>query len=106
MHLRAVGLTAAPVAYWFSGAREWVAAATATTETVALKLGWDGGGFVKSENKRLLCRLGVHRFADFPDPNPETGRPEQQGYQACRCCPKEKDQTFYAMRPGRLRFPA
>ena len=61
---------------------------------------------MRSENGRLLCRLGVHRFADFPDPNPETGALEQHGYRACLRCPKEKDQTFYPVGSGRLRFPA
>lgn len=39
----------------------------------------------------LLCRLGLHRYANFPDPNPETRGLEQQGYRACLHCPKETD---------------
>ena len=63
-------------------------------------------GLVVSErNRSWRCRLGWHRLMDFPDPNPETGGLEKQGYQACLRCPKERDQTFYAKRSGRLRFP-
>ncbi len=54
---------------------------------------------------RLLCRWGVHRFADFPDPNTESGGLEKQGYRACTHCPKEKDQTYYVLGSGRFRIP-
>lgn len=42
-----------------------------------------------------LCRLGLHHFVDFPDPNPESGGLEKQGYQACTRCPREKDSSAY-----------
>lgn len=47
----------------------------------------------------LLCRLGIHQFADFPDPNPESGGLEKQGYRACTRCPREKDRNVYVARP-------
>lgn len=58
-----------------------------------------------AEEASLLCRLGAHRYVDFPDPNPESGGLEKQGYRACTRCPKEKDQTFYVLASGRLGFP-
>jgi hypothetical protein len=56
----------------------------------------------------VLCRLGLHRWMDFPDPNPETRGLEQQGYRACARCPKEVDRPTYLPRHGLLRgwFPA
>ena len=54
-------------------------------------------------DKPLLCRLGRHHFVDFPDPNPETGGLEKQGYRACTRCPKEKDRPTYFSRSGQLR---
>ena len=54
----------------------------------------------------FFCRIGLHRFVDFPDPNPEAGGLESQGYKACTSCSKEKDETFYARRgPIRDKFP-
>jgi hypothetical protein len=53
----------------------------------------------------LRCRLRIHRYQDFPDPNPETGGLEKQGYRACLTCTKETDQTFYVLSSGRLRLP-
>ena len=47
-----------------------------------------------------LCRWGLHHFVDFPDPNPESGGLEKQGYRACTRCPREKDAPAY----GPLRF--
>jgi hypothetical protein len=35
---------------------------------------------------------------DFPDPNPESGGLEKQGYRACTHCPKEKDSNVYVGR--------
>jgi hypothetical protein len=35
---------------------------------------------------------------DFPDPNPESGGLEKQGYRACTRCPKEKDVNVYLPR--------
>ena len=58
-----------------------------------------------SEGKPLLCRLGLHDFVDFPDPNPESGGLEKQGYQACTRCSKEKDSKSYLSRSGRWRLP-
>ena len=49
----------------------------------------------------LLCRLGLHHFADFPDPNPETRGLEQQGYRACIRCSKETDSNVYRPRSSR-----
>ena len=48
--------------------------------------------------RSLLCRLGWHHFVDFPDPNPESGGLEKQGYRACTRCPKEKDINVYLPR--------
>jgi hypothetical protein len=43
-----------------------------------------------------LCKLGLHEFVDFPDPNPEThGQREAQGYRACTRCPKIKEASIY-----------
>lgn len=52
-------------------------------------------------DKPLLCRLGLHHFVDFPDPNPESGGLEKQGYRACTRCSKEKDKRSYVSRSGR-----
>lgn len=49
-------------------------------------------------SKPLLCRLGLHHFVDFPDPNPESGGLEKQGYVACTRCTKEKDKSLYFSR--------
>ncbi|MET3805665.1 hypothetical protein ABIB25_002669 [Nakamurella sp. UYEF19] len=49
----------------------------------------------REEKLSLRCRWGIHHFVDFPDPNPETGGLESQGYQACTHCPKEKDSKVY-----------
>lgn len=46
----------------------------------------------------LLCRFGWHHYVDFPDPNPESGGLEKQGYRACTRCPKEKDVNVYIPR--------
>lgn len=51
-----------------------------------------------------LCRWGLHHFVDFPDPNPESGGLEKQGYQACTRCPREKDSAAY--RPLRFGHPS
>jgi hypothetical protein len=48
----------------------------------------------------VLCKLGLHHFVDFPDPNPETRGIETQGYKACTRCPKEKDVRVYLKRTG------
>jgi hypothetical protein len=48
----------------------------------------------------FLCRIGLHRYLDFPDPNPETRGMEQQGYRACARCPREKDAPTYLPRIG------
>jgi len=53
----------------------------------------------------LPCRLGLHHFVDFPDPNPESGGLEKQGYRACTRCSKEKDRTVYLSRSGRWLLP-
>jgi hypothetical protein len=45
--------------------------------------------------RSLLCTVGLHHFVDFPDPNPESGGLEKQGYRACTRCPKEKDGNVY-----------
>ena len=58
-----------------------------------------------SKEKPLLCRLGLHEYVDFPDPNPETGGLEKQGYKACTRCSKEKDSKVYLSRSGRFRLP-
>jgi hypothetical protein len=50
----------------------------------------------------LRCRLGLHHLVDYPDPNPESGGLEKQGYRACTRCPKEKDAGAY--RPVALSF--
>lgn len=50
-----------------------------------------------------LCKLGLHQFVDFPDPNPETlGRREAQGYQACTRCTKVRDTGSYDPRHASL----
>ena len=41
--------------------------------------------------RSLLCAIGLHHWVDFPDPNPESGGLEKQGYRACTRCPREKD---------------
>ena len=52
----------------------------------------------------FLCRLGLHQFLDFPDPNPETvGQREAQGYQACARCVRTKDRNAYLPRRAALR---
>ncbi len=48
--------------------------------------------------RSLLCRLGLHHYVDFPDPNTESGGLEKQGYRACTRCPKEKDSNAYVAR--------
>lgn len=53
----------------------------------------------------LPCRLGLHHFVDFPDPNPETRGLEQQGYRACTRCSKETDGRTYLSRAGQWRLP-
>ena len=58
-----------------------------------------------STGKPLLCRLGLHEYEDFPDPNTETGGLEKQGYKACTRCSKEKDSKSYLSRSGRFRLP-
>jgi len=45
--------------------------------------------------RHWLCAVGLHRYVDFPDPNPESGGLEKQGYRACTRCPKEKDSNVY-----------
>jgi hypothetical protein len=53
------------------------------------------------------CKLGVHHFVDFPDPNPETyGQREAQGYRACTRCVKVKDSSTYGPRSAILRADA
>jgi hypothetical protein len=60
------------------------------------------GDQVKADNRR--CRLGLHHFVDFPDPNPEThGQREAQGYRACTRCTKTKDVDVYSTRGESLR---
>lgn len=56
-------------------------------------------------SKALLCRLGLHHYVDFPDPNPESGGLEKQGYVACTRCPKEKDKRAYLSRSGKWGMP-
>lgn len=52
----------------------------------------------------LRCRIGVHHFVDFPDPNPETaGTQAAQGYRACIRCVKVKDSKVYLPRRASLR---
>lgn len=51
------------------------------------------------------CRLGLHHFVDFPDPNTETRGLEQQGYRACTRCSKEKDINSYSYRSVRWSLP-
>lgn len=53
----------------------------------------------------LLCRLGIHHYVDFPDPNPETRGLEQQGYRACTRCTKEKDRSSYSPRSTQKWWP-
>lgn len=53
----------------------------------------------------LLCRLGIHHYVDFPDPNPETRGLEQQGYRACIRCTKEKDRRSYSPRSTQKWWP-
>lgn len=50
-----------------------------------------------------LCRLGLHHYVDFPDPNPETyGQREAQGYQACTRCTRVRDAKYFAPRRASL----
>ncbi len=50
------------------------------------------------------CKLGLHHFVDFPDPNPETvGQREAQGYRACARCVRIKDSNVYLPRSASLR---
>ena len=65
-----------------------------------------GKGVPVSDEKPLMCRLGLHHFVDFPDPNPESGALEKQGYQACTRCSKEKDSKLYLSRSSWLRGPS
>lgn len=46
----------------------------------------------------LLCAVGLHHLVDFPDPNPESGGLEKQGYRACTRCTREKDSNFFTPR--------
>ena len=55
-------------------------------------------------DKPWLCRMGLHHLVDFPDPNPESGGLEKQGYRACTRCAKEKDRTPYVLRSGMIRL--
>ena len=48
--------------------------------------------------KPLVCRLGWHHYVDFPDPNPETGGLEKQGYRASTRCSKEKGAPAFLSR--------
>lgn len=68
-------------------------------------IGRSDGAALELPGRSWRCRLGLHGFVDFPDPNPESGGLEKQGYRACAYCPKEKDQTFYILGSGRLRMP-
>lgn len=52
-----------------------------------------------------LCRLHLHDFVDFPDPNPESGGLEKQGYRACTRCSKERDAPVYLWMSGTWRLP-
>ncbi len=54
----------------------------------------------------FLCRIGLHRYADFPDPNPETRGLEQQGYRACTWCSKERDIAIYLPRQAQRWWPS
>jgi len=56
-------------------------------------------------NFNLLCRIGIHHFVDFPDPNPEAGGLESMGYQACTRCPKERDRNVFPRRRYRKSHP-
>jgi hypothetical protein len=51
------------------------------------------------------CRIGLHHYADFPDPNPETRGLEQRGYRACTRCPREKDLGIYLPRRAQRWWP-
>lgn len=51
------------------------------------------------------CRIGWHDFVDFPDPNPESGGLEKQGYRACTRCSKERDARVYQSRSGAWPLP-
>ena len=50
-------------------------------------------------------RIGLHRWADVPDPNPETRGLEQQGYRACLRCTRVKDINVYLPSSWRLHWP-
>jgi hypothetical protein len=52
-----------------------------------------------------LCRIGIHHFVDFPDPNPEAGGLESMGYQACTRCTKERDRNLYQGRGYSKSYP-
>jgi hypothetical protein len=56
--------------------------------------------------KPFLCRIGLHHYVDFPDPNTESGGLEKQGYLACTRCTKEKDKRTYLSRSGKRRLPS
>lgn len=59
---------------------------------------------VRAGEVHWLCRLGLHHFLDFPDPNPETfGQREAQGYQACVRCVRVRDRNVYLPRRASLR---
>ncbi|MTD16412.1 hypothetical protein GIS00_20970 [Nakamurella sp. YIM 132087] len=49
---------------------------------------------------RWRCRLGLHRMLDLPDPNPESGGLEKQGYSACADCTKVRDRKVYLPSAG------
>ena len=51
------------------------------------------------------CRVGLHHFVDFPDPNPEAGWLESRGYQACTRCSRERDRNDYEGRGYRKSYP-
>ncbi|MEJ7651110.1 MAG: hypothetical protein WKF57_19020 [Nakamurella sp.] len=55
--------------------------------------------------KPLLCRIGLHDFEDFPDPNTESGGLEKQGYRACTRCTRVKDKAVYLTRSGQRWMP-
>ncbi len=55
--------------------------------------------------KPRRCRIGLHDFVDFPDPNPESGGLEKQGYRACTRCSTERDQPVYLSRSGSWPLP-
>lgn len=44
------------------------------------------------------CRLGLHHWVDFPDPNPEAAGPGKHEYRACTRCSRERDGRSYRMR--------